>query len=263
MAYFVAKAPTPVLNKADFSSVFGGAQGSLPFDEVNLVRALEMIAFPETVFEIIEEHPSHILEVRTAEYPTLKALYLDERFGKKETSRPPERKKQLPSKEILLKKMKAQLGKPYIWGGNIAVGVPELLKYYPPKKKLSDLEDASWSCKGVDCSGLLYEATEGALPRNTQDLLFAGESVSVQNLSWEEISKTLKPLDLLIWNGHMVVVCDEKSVIESKHEWGGVCLTSIQKRLKIMREDDHMKPADDPIHVLQNPGVFLVRRFIV
>ena len=262
MIYFVSKTPTPVLNKADFFGVFGGVAGSLPFDGENLVRALEMIAFPGTVFEIMQEHPSHILEVRTAEYPTLRPLFLDERFGKKEKNRPPEREKKLPPVDVILKRLKSQVSKPYIWGGNVCAGIPELLKYYPPEKKLTDFESTSWTCSGVDCSGLLYEATNGALPRNTQDLLFVGESVPIQNLSWEEIPQILQPLDLLIWKGHMVIVYDEKLIIESKHEWGGVTMTGLEKRLKHIRKVDQKSPADDPIHVLQNRDKFLIRRIV-
>lgn len=262
MAYFIPKVSLPVLNRVDFKSVFGGVTGTLPFDHCNLVRAVEMIAFPGTVFEIVAKHSDYILEVRTAEYPSMVPLFVDERFGAQTENRPPEREKKLPSPEVILERMKNQLGKPYIWGGNRSVGVPELLRYYPPAKILSPLESVSWTCQGVDCSGLLYEATDGALPRNTQDLLFVGKSVPIKGVDWKEIPSLLQPLDLLIWKGHMTIVYDHKHVIESKHEWGGVCMTDLQKRLKIICEVDQKIGEDDPIHVLQNPGTFLVRRFI-
>ena len=262
MDYFVPKVSTPVLNRFDFKSVFGGVSGTLPFDQENLVRAFEMIAFPGTVFEILEKHSDHILQVRTAEYPTLGPLFVDSRFGTQTKKRPSEREKKLPSPKKILERMKNQLGKPYIWGGNRCMGVPELLLYYPPKKILTPLESVSWTCQGVDCSGLLYEAVGGALPRNTQDLLFAGRSVPIEGVEWEQIPELLQPLDLIIWNGHMTIVYDDKSVIESKHEWGGVCMTDLQKRLRIIREEDKKIAADDPVHVLQNSATFLVRRFI-
>ncbi|CCB90193.1 C40 family peptidase [Simkania negevensis] len=262
MTYFVPKVSTPVLNQADFQSVFGGVSGTLPFDQSNLVRAIEMIAFPGTVFEIVHEHLDHILQVRTAEYPTLNPLFVDRRFGTQKTKRPPEREKNLPAPKEILKRLKHQLGKPYIWGGNWGMGVPELLRYYPPKKILTPLESVSWTCQGVDCSGLLYEAVEGALPRNTQDLLFVGRPVPLEGVEWENIPSLLQPLDLIIWNGHMTIVYDNKSVIESKHEWGGVCMTDLQKRLRIIREEDKKIAADDPASVLQNRETFLVRRFL-
>ena len=262
MAYFVPKVSTPVLNQADFKSVFGGVAGSLPFDACNLVRVTELIALPGTVFEIVARHPHHILEVRTAEYLSLSPLFVDSRFGTEMKKKPPEREKKLPPRQVVLERMKSKVGKPYIWGGNQALGVPELLEYYPPTKTLTQLEKVSWTFEGVDCSGLLYEAVDGALPRNTQDLLFAGKSVPIKGVAWDKIPSLLQPLDLLIWRGHMTIVYDEKQTIESKHEWGGVCMRNLQERLQLIREVDQKTPADDPIHVLQNPDTFLVRRVI-
>lgn len=264
MAYFISTIPTPLLSTPDFSAVFGGAHGTLPFDAENLVRALEMIAFPETVFEVVQSHGEFILEVQTAEYPSLYPLYVDKRFGKKAKHRPPPRSKTLPEASVLLDRMKNLIGRPYIWGGNYACGIHEILTHYPaPKHKtLSALETSSWTFQGVDCSGLLYEASEGALPRNTQDLLFVGKSVPITHLSWDELPGVLEPLDLLIWKGHMTIVFDDKRVIESKHEWGGVTMTDLKKRLKYLRTVDKKKGAEDPIQVLQNPDTFLVRRFI-
>ena len=259
MPFFVVEKPTPVLNQFDFSAVF---TVPLPLDDQNLVRALEMIAFPGTVFEVLQELQGHVLEVRTLEYPTCYPLFVDSRFGKIEEERPCERKKALPTADVILKRLESQLGLPYIWGGNVGVGVPDLLRYYPPQKKLTRFESDTWTFKGVDCSGLLYEATGGSVPRNTRDLLLIGRSVSICNLSWQEIAKILKPLDLIIWRGHMVIVFDQEKMIESKHEWGGVCLTDISKRLKLLCEADQKIPTEDPIHVLENPSTFLVRRFI-
>lgn len=265
MSFFVATTETPLLNTPDFKKIFGGLNGSLPFDCENLVRALEMIALPSTVFEIKGSHGQNILEVQTAEYPSLTPLFLDKRFGKVESSSPPARGQALPSPQTILERLKSRVGKPYIWGGNVSAGIPQMLHYYPPlsEKVLSPLEKVSWTFEGVDCSGLLYEVCNGAVPRNTDALLFVGESVPIAHLSWEEIPQVLKPLDLLIWKGHMVIVFDHEWTIESKLQWGGVTLTGMKKRLASIRDEDRKKPADDPIHVLQNSETFLVRRFLV
>ena len=56
MSYAIAKVPTPILNKADFSSVFH-PQG-IELDHLGLLKALEMIAFPNTLFQVVCKHPT-------------------------------------------------------------------------------------------------------------------------------------------------------------------------------------------------------------
>lgn len=264
ISYFISTLPTPLLNTRDFKAVFGGNNGSLPFDDKKLVRALEMVALPQTSFKVIKRYDPFILEVQTAEYPSLRPLYLDKRFGQEETKQPPMRKKIIPSREEMIEQMRKRVGKPYIWGGNYAAGIPELMTYYPPPsgKILDALERITWTFQGVDCSGLLYEVSNGALPRNTDKLLFIGRGVAISHLSWEEIAKALQPLDLLIWKGHLAIVLDGMSIIESHHEWGGVCLTSIEKRLRFLRDIDQKRGVDNPIEALRDPTAFLVRRFV-
>lgn len=259
MAFFVAIKPVPILNQASFADVFSL---DLPFDDYNLVRALEMIAYPGSVFKVIRKCSEYILEVQTAEYPTLHPLFIDKRFGIMQKTRPLERKSKMPPVHKILKHIKSRIGMPYIWGGNIGTGIPDLLKYYPPQKKLMPFELDTWVFRGLDCSGLLYEALHGSIPRNTQDLLFIGKSVSIKNLSWKEIAQVLRRLDLIIWKGHILIVVDDKKIIESKHGWGGVCLTNVSERLKYLKEVDRKIPADDPAYVLANPNMFLIRRFI-
>ena len=36
-----------------------------------------------------------------------------------------------------------------------------------------------------------------------------------KNLSAEEISKKLQPLDIIVWSGHVIIVLDNKTTIES------------------------------------------------
>ncbi|MFH1801090.1 MAG: hypothetical protein ABH891_09660 [Candidatus Omnitrophota bacterium] len=51
--YARAEKSTPVLNTADFPVVFGGADGkTLKKDPSGLIREVEFIALPGTVFEI-------------------------------------------------------------------------------------------------------------------------------------------------------------------------------------------------------------------
>lgn len=264
MDYFISTLPTPLLNRPDFANVFGGTNGSLPFDQQNLVRPLEMIAFPGTVFTIQDEPLPSIFEVFTSEYSSSYPLYLDTRFGKRQKAKPLGRKKNLPEKATILDRLRKQIGSSYIWGGNYAAGIPQLFAFYPPPsgKELTTLERKSWIFQGVDCSGLFYEAADGAVPRNTKDLLFFGEGIKIASLSTEKILEILRPLDLIVWKGHVVIVFDHESTLESNCKWGGVCQMNLKRRLDSIREEDQKTPGDDPIEALQNPNIFLVRRFI-
>jgi hypothetical protein len=51
--YAIAFLPTPVLNTPDFSFVFGNKDGkTLHLDDAGLMREVEFIALPETIFTI-------------------------------------------------------------------------------------------------------------------------------------------------------------------------------------------------------------------
>ncbi len=88
-----------------------------------------------------------------------------------------------------------------------------------------------WALKGVDCSGLLYEATDGFTPRNTSDLVHYGSPVSIENKSVGEIQRIVKPLDLIVWKGHVVIVVDSEKTIESRH-LHGVVIAPLKERLE-------------------------------
>jgi cell wall-associated NlpC family hydrolase len=131
--------------------------------------------------------------------------------------------------------MKAANGMPYVWGGNVRQGVFELLSFYyqgishgKDKKRLA--------LAGLDCSGLLYEATNGWTPRNTSALIRFGDGVPVAGISLLQITALLEPLDLIVWNGHVLIVLDKQTIIESRLECGktgngGVIISSLQQRL--------------------------------
>lgn len=219
MSYFVVEKPTPLLSTPHFKQVFGQ---KLTLDAQNLVREVEMIAFPGMVFEVVQPKEDSILEVSASFYPK-SPLYIDERFGVVHNSKPPSYAPILPSLEVILKRMKSCVGLPYVWGGNYAAGIPEWKEYYPPANPLTPFEEAHWCFRGVDCSGLLYEATEGFLPRNTSELRLIGEEVSLE---------AIQPLDLFFYPGHVFILFNETEVIESKLEYGGVTITPLEKRLK-------------------------------
>ena len=261
--FFISKEPTPILNTPKFKEIFGGNHGTLPFDEQGLVRALEMIAFPQTIFKILDRPSKWILKVETQAYPSSLPLFIDLRFGMIVEKKSPEIKQKMPAKKEILKKLKEKVGAVYIWGGNYSPGILKLLHYYPPEKgrQLSRFEKMSWIFQGLDCSGLLYEATKGATMRNTKELLFIGQGMEIASHSICKIIKKVQPLDLIIWKGHVVIVLDEKQVIESHHGKGGVCLTSLELRLKQIIEKDRKSPVNCPEVALKEES-FVIRRFI-
>ena len=218
--YARSEKSTPVLNTSDFPSVFGGADGkTLKKDSSGLIREVEFVAFPGTVFEIegsLKRPRALIYKVRTAEYPSPPTgLYVDSRFVKVFSFPLKARIKKLPSKQTILGRMLKKEGAAYVWGANDSRGIPDLLRYYPPKAPVSLRARELWTLKGLDCSGLLYEAADGATPRNTSDLITYGKPVSIEGLTVNEIARQLEPLDLIVWKGHVIIVLDKTRTIES------------------------------------------------
>lgn len=235
---------TPVLNTPDFRGVFGGSDGkTLKKDPGGLIREVEFVALSGTVFEIegsVKRTGALIYKVRTAEYPASKSgLYIDSRFVKVFSSPLKPRIKKLPPKKVILERMLKHVGAVYVWGANDSRGIPELLKYYPPSGSISLKDRELWTLKGLDCSGLLYEAADGATPRNTSDLISYGKPVSIEGLTVQKIAQQLKPLDLIVWKGHVIIVLDKTRTIESClkcSSGGGVTVRNLQATLtKVMR----------------------------
>jgi hypothetical protein len=99
-----------------------------------------------------------------------------------------------------------------------------------------------WTLRGVDCSGLLYEATDGYIPRNTSSLVNYGKGLNISGRTAGEISKILKPLDIIVWSGHVIIILNDREVIESTGS-GGVKRTGILEKLKKVMSEK--KPVND------------------
>lgn len=246
--------PAPVLNTPDFSSVFGGVSGDrIPLNKGGHPLHYEFVALKGMVFEIVERCSSFIFQVKHSCYPNHN-LFLDARFfcpGIQE-SRPT-----LPDKEIVLKKMADRIGTPYVWGGNWCAGIPELLKLYPPQKPLDQKTEILWTWKGLDCSGLLFEATGGATPRNTSELINFGKSLKISHLKEESLINSLQPLDMIVYPGHVLFVYDSQTIIESKSPFG-VIYRNLKERLRELMRD--RKLIDEWNPTLNPARHFLVRR---
>lgn len=236
-----AKTFTPILNTPHFSQVFGGEDGaSLPLDEQGLIRAVETVAFPNTKFKIVKEIDPFTLQVETEDYPC-SPLFVDKRFLSFEGK---ERKKRMPSQAQILDHLNSLVGARYIWGGNQSHGIPELLHYYPPKSFLDEKMQALWTLKGVDCSGLIYEATNGMVPRNTSWLVQFGQPVAIENLPLQKIATLVQPLDLIVWPGHVIIALDSKHCIESRPQ-SGVAVQPLLERLVSINRQPSLQPAKD------------------
>jgi hypothetical protein len=244
--YCVAELPTPTLNTPYFSSVFGGRDGkSVKVDKTGLIRELEFIALEGTVFEIRDIAPENghdILKVTTLEYPSENSLYIDSRFVRYAASLPPARTKKLPAMGEIIKTMYSLEGKPYMWGGNVSGGINKMTEFYKPRGGIDRATLRLWRLEGVDCSGLLYEATDGFTPRNTSSLVGFGRGLKIEGLTAEEISRRVMPLDLIVWSGHVVIVTDSSSVIESSVA-GGVKTSSLAERLSSIMSE--RRPVND------------------
>lgn len=213
----IARIPTPIFNTPEIPFT----QLPLKKDNQGRLMEIEMIALPGTKFNFVSQISENIFQVETPNYPSTIPLYVDSRFLEAASAETPGSQKILPSIDKILGSMEERIGLRYFWGGNWADGIPEILELYPHLKDASPEDRHDASCLGLDCSGILYQATHGYTPRNTSDLITFGTEVS----SIEHI----KPLDLLVWKGHVLIVLSASTLIESRIGHG-VVITPLQQR---------------------------------
>lgn len=231
---------TPILNRKDFSYVFGGYGYGLLLDEKGLLKSLEMIAPSGSYFHVISIHDDlghAIYEITFHDYPSKYPLFLDSRFVEK-VSKVQIKEKKLPDLDLILDRLKNMISLPYVWGGNVSQGVPEMLDFYPPKRELTFHEKINWIMQGVDCSGMLYEATEGFFPRNTSDLIKLAIPYRLNDRNIPVLSKELNPLDVVVYKGHVIITFNKNHFIESRAHRGGVFLTEKETRLKLLLKEE-------------------------
>jgi len=268
-SYGIARYPVPVLNTPDSGIVFGSADSSFPkADRCGQLRQLEFIALPGTVFTITGTVPgssgiSYRVESNDYPAPVGVSLYIDSRFVELRDERPQERITTLPGREQIIAALKKTIGVPYVWGGNFPGGITGPPGAAAPANSAAQQHPL---LAGVDCSGLLYQATGGCTPRNSSQLVSYGAGVAVEGQNLQKIMESLKPLDLIVWDGHLIIVLDRESVIESRLDCahpghGGVTVNPLKKRLaEIMR-------SRRPVNVWpgkgKQKGIFVVRRWLL
>lgn len=263
-----ANGPVPVLNSPAFGAVFGGRDGSgLKVDRCGQLRALEFMALPGSVFRVLESGAgghADALRVVTDEYaaPAGVSLYVDRRLVQLHETAPPPRPRHLPARETIVANLRRALGAPYVWGSNVQEGIPQLLGLYFPAAPSASGQRLSLA--GLDCSGLLYQATGGWTPRNTSQLVRFGQGVPVAGTGAGQIADMLQPLDLIVWNGHVIIVLDRETAIESRLECarpghGGVVATPLAQRLRQLLAT--RRPADAWPENGGGRDCFVVRRW--
>jgi hypothetical protein len=242
--YAVATSSAPVLNTPDFTSVFGGKDGkTLATDSCGQIRALEFIALPGTPF-LIEavldgpEFPVYRVTTDDYPYPSRTGYFIDSRFVGTSAAPFPPRQRKLPDRETILARLSSAEGTAYAWGSNRRNGITEMTEFFPPSPahRLDAVTEGRWTLRGLDCSGLLYEATDGYTPRNTSALVDYGAGVPIAGLDEERIVGQLRPLDLIAWKGHVIIVYDHERIIESRLDCegkkGGVAFRGLRETLR-------------------------------
>ncbi len=251
----------PFFCLADFPRYYGsGTDGSLVLDDWNQVDPLEYVALPDTamrVRQILSYSGITLLDVTTTEYPyDSDPHYIDARMVQVIGSdiAIPERKIKIPSPYTIQRRMRKQVGLPYIWGGNSPVGSMKMFDLYPSNHTIDDLTRAKWTMAGFDCSGLLFWATDGYTPRNTSKLITYGIGIDIEWKTPEEIVKILKPLDIIVWNEHGRIVLDKGHIIESTVNFSstgnystpnGVRIVPLIESLRNIIDEKQRQPVND------------------
>ena len=248
----VARAALPVYN-----SVEAATSGLPPKpDHCGQARELEFIALPGTPFRVVREIVSGqqlALEVTSEAYrpPDGVRLFISAAPVTRVPAPPSRPAISLPDKIELLRMLRSAQGLPYVWGGNLRSGV--------------SIGTGEGLFAGLDCSGLLYEATQGYTPRTTADLAYFGQPAPIAGLKKQQLISRLRPLDLIVWKGHVLIVLDQQEVIESilhcgQPGNGGVIRTPLEQRLEeIMARRsgvDHWPTSDG------KSRLFVVRRWL-
>jgi cell wall-associated NlpC family hydrolase len=270
--FAVADKFVPVLNTADFRSVFGGNDGnSLALDRYGQNRALEFIALPGTPFaieNIVNDFEFPVYRVTTADYPypSASGYYIDSRMVRTTESEPPPRPRTLPAPETIIAQLLSAVGTHYQWGSNRRQGIPEMISLYPPApgRQMNTGIRESWTLQGLDCSGLLYEATAGWTPRNTSTLVRYGSPVPIASLDADRIAQRIAPLDLIVWKGHVMIILDRERLIESRLDCqgtgGGVQVRDLKDALRHLLASRVPLDAYDEKNTAGTQG-FVIRRW--
>lgn len=236
---------TPMFYLEDFPRYFGwGSGATLILDDWAQIDPTETVLLPKSVLSVRKILPKDgqlLLEVTSKEYPyDTDPHYIDARFVQVYQISSPlkERIIKLPTRWEMLRRLKAQVGEAYVWWGNAPDGVPYLAEIYPSSHTLDTVIQKKWILDGWDCSGILYGATNGYTPRNTSKLISFWSGLEIAGKTKDEILPLLKPLDLIVWKWHNLIVIDKKHIIESVANFSGSGNYSTPNGVRIRTTED-------------------------
>lgn len=250
--------PTPAYNTENFPDFY--KEGQFPIDEKGLFRNLEFIARVGTFFHVLQIFQNYVWKVETRDYPT--AVFVDARFLQITDRHAGDRIEKLPTEREILKRLEhlSSLKLKYLWGGG-SQGIPQMSSFYAMPNDLEEKMKQIWMKQGYDCTGLVYEVTNGmsgnkiAMPRNSGDQIKLGKGLPIKGKSDKQIASMLKPLDLIGWKGHVILIGRNGSVIES-HRLYGVVKTPTLKRLQ------EIMATRTPVDTYTSPqDQFVIRRW--
>ena len=241
--------PTPLfwLNKkdVDINKIMGWEWTTwLMLDSSNTIDQLSIVLpkwTPITLINKVENGKFTYYEVRTRDfdvwYGEKDAYFLDSRFIEKKEKKPDEVINKLPDMSSIFKTLLAAVDSQYIWWGSYYQWIPEINKLYPTPDdvKLSTWEQQYKILQWTDCSWLLWQATNWYTPRTTRTLLTFWNSVPISWDNVEQIIKKVKPLDLIVWAWHVIIILSDEYAIESiwkaNFEWW-VEIVNLKDRLE-------------------------------
>jgi hypothetical protein len=216
----------------------------LMLDSANTIDQLSIVLpvwTPVTLIDKVEKWDFTYYEVRTRDfdvwYWNKDAYFLDSRFVENRESKPAEVIHKLPDMSSIFKTLLAAVDSQYIWWGSYYQWIPEINDLYPTPSdvELSSGEQQYKILQWTDCSWLLWQATNGYTPRTTRTLLSFWSSVPISWDSVDQIIKKVKPLDLIVWAGHVIIILSDEYVIESiwkENFEGWVEIVSLKERLQ-------------------------------
>lgn len=206
-------------------------EDKLPFDEQGLYRPLEMMLLPQSNLKVLEVKENGVLKVKTDELEQGYIFQDSLEFSMKYDCL------DLKEKNIL-DNLLSHVGCSYIWGSNWKLSKNELddLKTRLKNRSENFIKNIQFLFSGLDCSGLLYASVQGQVPRNTSELVHFGKFIEVEGLTNLQICKKVRPLDLIVWKGHVLIFLDETFVIESRKDYGCV-IVEAQTRLEEIRNN--------------------------
>lgn len=237
----IASTPIPLFNTPHFLN-------PPEFDAQGLWLSLETILLPGNTYTVVKQ--GDIVTITTKSYPSLNPLYTDLRFIDRSELFKGDINALPPSLDSFLHRIEKCVKNkvPYLWGGNLPKGDERMGRLLYDYTFLSKEQQRACSLTGVDCSGLIYWASNGVTPRNSSGLIFAGIPVITLDC--------LKPGMLIGWKGHVLIVT-EKGIVESAAGKGVICTPTEEKIEALLKERNFLTswpstPPETPSFVVRD-----------